>query len=195
MKKVLLTHLPPPIEKALAEHLTPALGVQLVAADKGVLPASFDRPDLDLIIAGAPVAAPGCPVLVLSFDRPQRLGDILRQVGRMLAQPVLYIGDVPFGGRIFRPQARVLAQEGAADIALTDREVDILAYLLRHSAAPVSRDTLLKNVWQYQEGVDTHTLETHIYRLRQKIEVSADEPQILRTVEGGYSLFLAPGGV
>jgi DNA-binding response OmpR family regulator len=85
-------------------------------------------------------------------------------------------------------------REGAAkegeDIALTDREVDILAYLVRHRQAPVSRDMLLKNVWQYQEGVDTHTLETHIYRLRQKIEASADEPRLLLTVEGGYRLHL-----
>lgn len=147
----------------------------------------------DLIVTGeegADVYAPGRPVLPLSFTRPQRLGVLLRQIGQMLAQPVLYIGDIVLGTSVFKPQERLLVRAEGGEISLTDREVDILAYLARHQASPVSREELLKNVWQYQEGVDTHTLETHIYRLRQKIEISAEAPRILLTVEGGYSLHL-----
>ena len=52
----------------------------------------------------------------------------------------------------------------------------------------VSRETLLQEVWGYNSGVTTHTLETHIYRLRQKVEKDAASPQILVTEAGGYKL-------
>lgn len=191
MKKIILMQLPAPVEQALMEHLATFGEFETVSAG-GSPPIAADDPDL--VIAGTAVRVPGCPVLLLSFVRPYRLGALLRQIGQMIAQPVLYIDDISIGDYIFKPQEKVLSREGSTsegeDIALTDREVDILAYLARHNRTPVSREMLLKNVWQYQEGVDTHTLETHIYRLRQKIEASAEEPRILLTVEGGYRLHL-----
>jgi DNA-binding winged helix-turn-helix (wHTH) protein len=188
MKKIILTQLPAPVEQALMEHLGTFGEFETVSASNNSPDIAADDPDL--VVAGAEVRVPGCPVLLLSFVRPYRLGALLRQIGQMIAQPVLYIDDIAVGDYIFKPQEKALSREGSEDIALTDREVDILAYLARHNRTPVSRDTLLKNVWQYQEGVDTHTLETHIYRLRQKIETSAEEPRVLLTVEGGYRLHL-----
>jgi len=188
MRKIILKQIPAAAEQALREHLSSIEGFDIMSAGEGVTDISAQDPDL--VISGAAVSVPGCPVLQLSFARPQAFGPLLRQIGQMLAQPVLYIDDIALGDYVFRPQEKALVQEGAEEIALTDREVDILAYLVRHRLAPVSRDMLLKNVWRYQEGVDTHTLETHIYRLRQKIEASADEPRLLLTVEGGYRLHL-----
>ena len=187
MKKIVLMQIPGAVQQALMEHLGFLEGFETVCLEKDT--GDLAAQDPDLVIAGVPVHIPGCPVLQLNFARPQRLGALLRQTGQMLAQPVLYIDDIVLGDYVFKPQEKVLSREGAEDIALTDREVDILAYLARRRA-PVSRDTLLKNVWQYQEGVDTHTLETHIYRLRQKIEVSAEEPRLLLTVGSGYCLHL-----
>lgn len=184
MKKILLAQLPPPVEQALMEHLGMLVDIEVSPAQ------GKPDSDTDLIITGGDSHVPGCPVLALSFSTPHRLGELLRQVGRMVAQPTLYIGDIALGADIFKPQEKLLCRNGAADIPLTDREVDILVYLARQRGAPVSRETLLKNVWRYQEGVDTHTLETHIYRLRQKIEVSAEDPQLLLTAEGGYRLHL-----
>jgi DNA-binding winged helix-turn-helix (wHTH) protein len=192
MRKIILKQIPAAAEQALREHISSLEGFDIMPAGESISDISAQDPDL--VITGVPVSVPGCPVLQLSFARPQAFGTLLRQIGQMLAQPVLYIDDIALGDYVFRPQEKALVREGAAkegeDIALTDREVDILAYLVRHRQAPVSRDMLLKNVWQYQEGVDTHTLETHIYRLRQKIEASADEPRLLLTVEGGYRLHL-----
>jgi len=188
MKKIILMQLPAPVEQALMEHLGTFGEFETVSAGGNFHDVAADDPDL--VVAAAEVRVPGCPVLLLSFARPYRLGALLRQIGQMIAQPVLYIDDIAIGDYIFKPQEKVLSREENDDIALTDREVDILAYLARHNKTPVSRDALLKNVWQYQEGVDTHTLETHIYRLRQKIEASAEEPRILLTVEGGYRLHL-----
>ena len=71
---------------------------------------------------------------------------------------------------------------------LTDKETSILKYLFRAGERPVSRDDLLNDVWGYNAGVTTHTLETHIYRLRQKIEENPAEAQILLTEPGGYRL-------
>ena len=71
---------------------------------------------------------------------------------------------------------------------VTEKETSILRYLYRAGQRPVSRETLLQEVWGYNSGVTTHTLETHIYRLRQKIEKDAAAPAILVTEAGGYKL-------
>ena len=77
---------------------------------------------------------------------------------------------------------------GDKKIRLTEKETAILKYLYRAGNKPVSRDTLLGEVWGYNSGVTTHTLETHIYRLRQKIEEDPSHAQILLTEQGGYRL-------
>jgi DNA-binding CsgD family transcriptional regulator len=189
MKKILLIQLPPAVERALIEQLRSCAEWETCALKEAPSAVSGPLPDLVITGGSAALVFSGCPVLPLSGTKPRRLGAVLRQIGQMLAQPVLYIGDIAIGSYVFKPQERSLMRPDGEEIALTDREVDILAYLVRSPGKPVSRDELLKNVWQYQEGIDTHTLETHIYRLRQKIEVSAEEPRILLTVGGGYSLY------
>src|SRR5947207_2619924 len=76
----------------------------------------------------------------------------------------------------------------APKVRLTEKETAILRFLYRAGQTPVSRETLLQEVWGYNSGVTTHTLETHIYRLRQKIEKDAANPEILVTEAGGYKL-------
>ena len=71
---------------------------------------------------------------------------------------------------------------------LTDKETSILKYLYRQGPKTISRDILLKEVWGYNNRVTTHTLETHIYRLRQKIERDPANARLLVTEEGGYRL-------
>ena len=74
------------------------------------------------------------------------------------------------------------------DIRLTEKETNILKYLYRAGGKPVGRDELLHEVWGYNSGVTTHTLETHVYRLRQKIEPEKGVATILLTEPGGYRL-------
>ncbi|MBU6475775.1 MAG: winged helix-turn-helix domain-containing protein [Alphaproteobacteria bacterium] len=181
--KIFLLQIPPPVGEALREHL-PVAAFEIVSAGAAA--------EADIVITGGAAAAlPGRPVLSLFFAQPHRLGVLLRQIGRMLAEPVLYMEDIPVGGLLFKPREKLLARPQGADIPLTDREADILAFLARHAPLAVGREALLKNVWRYGEGVDTHTLETHIYRLRQKIEESAEAPRLLLTEAGGYRLHLA----
>jgi DNA-binding response OmpR family regulator len=86
----------------------------------------------------------------------------------------------------FKPASKTLSN-GGARVRLTEKETSILKYLYRAGAKPVPREELLREVWGYNSGVTTHTLETHIYRLRQKIEPEG-APQLLVTETGGYRL-------
>lgn len=184
VKKILLMDIPSPLGQALAEQFSFLEGIEIISVPDISVPP-------DVVVAGKAVDGnmfPGCPVLFLREEKSWRLGDVLRQVGQMLSQPVLYIDDIFLGTCTFKAQEKSIERETGEEVSLTDREVDILAYLARRKGKPVSRDELLKNIWRYQEGVDTHTLETHIYRLRQKMEELADAPRILLTAEGGYSL-------
>jgi DNA-binding response OmpR family regulator len=77
-------------------------------------------------------------------------------------------------------------------IRLTSKEADILKFLYRHANRDVSRQVLLDEVWGYNAGVMIHTLETHIYQLRQKIESDPAHFRLLTTTPGGYRLDPAP---
>ena len=88
----------------------------------------------------------------------------------------------------FRPAAKLLIDEVDRKVRLTEKETNILKYLYRAAGKPVSRDELLSEVWGYNANVTTHTLETHIYRLRQKIEQDPTNARLLLTETGGYRL-------
>ena len=94
----------------------------------------------------------------------------------------------PVGPYTFRP-AKKLLQDTVKNrrIRLTDKETAVLKYLYRSDAA-VNRQILMHEVWGYNSAVTTHTLETHIYRLRQKIEADPANPALLVTESGGYRL-------
>ena len=92
------------------------------------------------------------------------------------------------GAYEFRPAAKLLIDARQKKIRLTEKETNILKYLFRSGAQPVGREELLREVWGYNSNVTTHTLETHVYRLRQKIELDAQTPKLLLTETGGYRL-------
>ena len=90
----------------------------------------------------------------------------------------------------FRPAVKMLVTPEDKKIRLTEKETSILKFLYRAGGKPVTRDVLLDEVWGYNSGVTTHTLETHVYRLRQKIEPDPSNASILLTESGGYRLSL-----
>lgn len=174
LKKILLHALPLPVREAVEEQLDP---------DAWEVARNYEQDSVyDLAVSGDDKNFPGCPVLRITTNKNLRLGVLLRQIHQMLLEPALHTDDIAIGAYVFHPQERLLTEEGGDEIALTDREAEMLAYLARHGGGTVSRDDLLKNVWRYQDGVDTHTLETHVYRLRQKMG------QTLETIDGGYRL-------
>ncbi|MBB4211203.1 winged helix family two component transcriptional regulator [Rhodothalassium salexigens DSM 2132] len=93
------------------------------------------------------------------------------------------------GPYAFKPASKMMERQGGdRPIRLTEKETAILKYLFRAAGKAVSREELLNQVWGYNAGVTTHTLETHVYRLRQKIEDNPAKAQILQTEPGGYRL-------
>lgn len=88
----------------------------------------------------------------------------------------------------FRPSTKLLTDANGRKIRLTEKETNILKYLYRSSGKPVGREELLSEIWGYNSNVTTHTLETHVYRLRQKIEPDPANSKLLLTETGGYRL-------
>lgn len=122
--------------------------------------------------------------------KPFRLGVLLARVRAQLRQHEQSEDAVfTIGPYEFRPAAKMLNLSGSNKrIRLTEKETAILKFLYRAGDKAVGRDILLNEVWGYNAGVTTHTLETHVYRLRQKIETDPAKAQILVTEPGGYRL-------
>jgi DNA-binding response OmpR family regulator len=126
------------------------------------------------------------------ITKPFRFGILLARMRAHLRSQqnsenaVLAIGPYDLRAAVKTLEVR----DGGEKIRLTEKETNILKFLHRANGSAVPRDVLLHDVWGYNAQVSTHTLETHIYRLRQKIETDPSHAQILRTVEGGYCLQL-----
>ena len=122
--------------------------------------------------------------------KPVRLSVLLARLRAHLRQSDQSDAAVfTIGPYTFRPGAKLLTdQSGRKKVRLTEKETAILKYLYRAGDRVIGRDTLLGEVWGYNAGVTTHTLETHVYRLRQKIERDPARAEILVTEPGGYRL-------
>ena len=92
------------------------------------------------------------------------------------------------GNYIFKPNSKILESNEGRSIRLTEKENNILNFLYKNLGNVINRETLLHEVWGYNSKVTTHTLETHIYRLRQKIEDDPSKACFLITEPGGYKL-------
>lgn len=127
----------------------------------------------------------------LSFSQPVKIGTLLDALVAATqktdsANNIKKIGHPLFSLNRLRGTIRLTGNE--TEIKLTEKETAILSYLLENLGRTVTRKELLTAIWEYAENVETHTLETHIYRLRQKIEGNPSEPRILLTSENGYIL-------
>jgi DNA-binding response OmpR family regulator len=127
--------------------------------------------------------------------KPFRLNELLARLRAQLrvfdnSEDAIFI----IGPYTFRPSAKLLL-EGTRNkkIRLTEKEAAILKFLYRSGGKPVGRQILLNEVWGYNSAVTTHTLETHIYRLRQKIEPDPANARLLLTEGGGYRLDISAG--
>ena len=153
--------------------------------------------DGDRIAAALRERGLGCPVLLLTdgegattqeaLVRPFRFSSLLARL-HALGTHHAAANDVAvrIGPYTFHPSAKLL-QAGGRKVRLIEKETNILKFL-HASPGTVPRDILLHEVWGYGPAVATHTLETHIYRLRKKIEQDPAKAQILLTEGGGYRL-------
>lgn len=142
--------------------------------------AGCDAPALTLLPQGESAADE------MTLVKPVRLARLLPKLRRLL-RPTGHDETITLGPFAFRPLAKTLQVSEGQVLRLTEKETAILLYLHRANEA-VSRETLLAEVWGYNPRVTTHTLETHIYRLRQKLESDPSDARLLVTEAGGYRL-------
>jgi len=189
-----------------AEAVPPEAGWALLAGAAG-------RIDASLLDAATPLgpaywgprlreAGGGRPVVLLGGQaetlpegiservaKPVRVPELLARLHALLATFEASPGAaIALPGYAFHPTGKALLTPDGARIRLTEKEAAILLYLHRAAGRPVPRGELLGEVWGYSSLVTTHTLETHIYRLRRKIEADPQEARLLLTDEGGYRL-------
>jgi DNA-binding response OmpR family regulator len=121
--------------------------------------------------------------------KPFRFAVLLARIRAQLRQHE-HSEDATFqvGPYIFKPSQKILLDDRGGKIRLTEKETAIIRYLYRADRKVITRDVLLEEVWGYNSGVTTHTLETHVYRLRQKIEPDPSNARLIVTESGGYKL-------
>lgn len=124
---------------------------------------------------------------------PFRAGHLVDRLHRLISagkesgkEPLIPVGSY----RLNICDGGLRGKDGDTVLYLTEKEQAILHILYQAGGQTVNRKTLLNRVWEYADGVETHTLETHIYRLRRKIEDDPAGPKILLTAEDGYALVM-----
>ena len=127
------------------------------------------------------------------YALPLRLGVVLDDYARATEKTAREkLGAVKLGsGIVLDLDKGFVFDSGGQELArLTEREMDVLRFLMKEPKAKTLKSSLLKKVWGYSQELETHTLETHIYRLRQKVEPNPETPVNLITMDDGYRLIL-----
>lgn len=142
----------------------------------------------DVCAAGPDGHAPaGAKILSLSAG-PVRAGALLEQIQAVLAANRAQDDHLALGGHTIDARAMRFTRADGTIFKLTEKETGILMMLARAGGSVVDRRLILDTVWGYAQNVETHTLETHIYRLRQKIEHDPAAPAIILTDDAGYKM-------
>ena len=193
------------------EAATAAEGVRLAQEGRpDLILLDVDLPDMDGREACRQMRAAGvsAPVIMLTaaatdedtvqgldagandyVTKPYKFAVLLARIRAQLRSHEHSEGAVfRLGAYEFRPAAKMLVDAAGKKIRLTEKETNILKYLYRAGEKSVTREDLLAEVRCYNAGVTTHTLETHVYRLRQKIEPDPANARLLLTEAGGYKL-------
>ena len=123
------------------------------------------------------------------IERPFRIHHLNKKISTILAK-ISNSNEMAYkiGPFIFFPLKKALMLGEKTKVELTEKEVAILKCLISSDEETVDRDTLLRQVWNYSPDVTTHTLETHIYRLRQKLEIDASIPRLIVSKDGGFTI-------
>lgn len=126
---------------------------------------------------------------IIRLIRPIRLSEAIYTILQKVKSKTI-VAKEEIGltaGYRFLPEERLIQDtDGGTAIALTEKEADLLYYLMKHDNDVLSREALLHKVWGYSSNMNTHTLETHIYRLRSKLKQADPGLDIIFLEEGGY---------
>jgi DNA-binding response OmpR family regulator len=180
-------------EEALDRLKTPAFGVLLAGDD-------LPPPGPEALLQAARAAGFAGSAILLAhragaeargynaaLDLPVRFSRLISCMHACAAARDAPLSGLAVGEQVFCEATQTLDGPAGAR-ALTEKETAILARLARAQGGVVSRDALLREIWGYNSSIATRTLETHIHRLRRKLEKSSLQPQLLLTAPGGYRL-------
>jgi DNA-binding response OmpR family regulator len=173
MSRLAITGDEPEIAATLALQVKTQLGIECVRDEEAGVP-SLHLADKQLKMGG------------LVLKAPLRMQDILAEIEDFVHNPALREALILTGGVVFSFQQKQLSA-GEQSVDLTEKETQLLQQLAA-SDDGLSRETLLKLVWGVEEALDTHTLETHIYRLRAKLRELTGSDDMIEAVAGGYRL-------
>ncbi len=123
-----------------------------------------------------------------SMRRPLRFAALMALIRAKIAPPAFAAAGETLGDHLFCETTQILMGPDGVRRLLTEKETAILARLARARGGVVARDVLLREIWGYSPAVDTHTLETHIHRLRRKLEDASGRPKLLLSAPSGYRL-------
>lgn len=171
--RILLIDDDAPSRQTLSEILE-AAGFEIARSD-----------EFDLVVSAVADQHFGAPCLRLV--KPVRVGALVAAIREALARHAAPEPIIRIGRWRFDAGARLLEDESGQRMRLTDKEAAILDHLHR-AGGVVPRETLLAEIWGYSAAIATHTLETHVYRLRRKIEADPARAELLVTEPGGYRL-------
>lgn len=168
--------------------------------EETVLSLRRDHPLMGLVLVGTPHTTQADEQTFSSLPltayaaRPLAIRPLIRSLEYLAYARKVSAGGqaLPLGEKIcFLPAQNRLEWDGHDAIDLTDKEGAVLLCLYHHRHAVVPRQLLLEEVWGYGEGIDTHTLETHLYRLRQKLKAIPGGEDWIRSHQGTYRLHVS----
>jgi DNA-binding response OmpR family regulator len=177
------------IAEALEDVNAAAIIIDDAALDKKTLKAINEAgPKKKRVFLLGEIKNDGETSVTESFPKPLRLGHLLARLQFYLnAGSRLREASFQFGPYKFEPQNRQLLSEGSEPIRLTEKETALLDYL-GQSSDPVGREELLAAIWGYDGRIDTHTLETHMYQLRRKLDPNGSGENWLINEDGAYHI-------
>lgn len=165
------------------EQPAPAQSLILAAGHSGAANYSAEEGQDMLYIGNRPAAA-GVQVV----PAPVKAGQLIEYLQKKINGKQSLGENIEIGGNMVDVREALWLRPGEPPVRLTEKEVAVLVYLKSVAPNAVSRQALLDKIWSYADGVETHTIETHIYRLRQKIETDPSAPKIIVTTDDGYLL-------
>lgn len=197
-KKIQFLQVPDAVWHVLSEYYDQRSDVECARIGK-----IEDLSDCDLVVVtkkdlAGMLSDQGAKFLLLGDEKkdsaalaiPLSLREVAQEISSSMEQLISRLPEqVIMGDRVWKPLSSCLESlDGEQLHILTDKENDILAHLYRCAGTPASRENLLSEIWSYHPDVETHTLETHMYRLRKKVEKNPDTPEIIITKSDGYLL-------
>lgn len=128
------------------------------------------------------------PVPVIHVEKPVRLRKLLAEIEAALQKPAAGESQMLSKDYRFSLRDKRLSGKGKT-VDLTDKEAQLLSLLLEVGKEGIGKEALLKSIWGFENELNTHTLETHIYRLRAKLK-DLSGAEMIAAADGGYRLEL-----